>query len=126
MVLLLAYPFLVATFQYVATALAFLHGMICSSVKAVQALLRLLVDKRRAAKATPSQAPVTTAAIKATVLVAVLHEYDDLRRRAQSSTARRRARKAAKAAAAPMNLRRSSRLAARKTLRRSPRLAKKA
>ena len=76
MVLLLAYPFLVATFQYVATALAFLHGMICSSVKAVQALLRLRV-----------QVPESNA-------------YADLLRRAQSSRPRRHARKSAKTARA--------------------------
>ena len=71
--------------------------------------------RRRHARKLPSQAPLTTAAtmpasaIEAKLPVPVSQEYV-----AQSSTARRHARKAAKAVAAPM------------TLRRSPRLAKKA
>ena len=60
---------------------------------------------------------MTTAAATARVPVPAPQEYSS-----QSSTD---ARKAAKAVAAPMTLRRSSRQAARKTLRRSPRLAKK-
>ena len=43
----LAYRFSVATYPYVATAIKFLYGKICSTVKAVQALLR----RRRAATA---------------------------------------------------------------------------
>ena len=96
-ILPLAYPFLVATFRYAAKALAFLHGMICSSVKTVQSLLPAAQScsarrrARKAAKKALAAAAVAVAAPAAQAPVAA-------KAVGSSRLARRRLRRAAKKA----------------------------